>query len=270
MAKRSVARKQNEDEIVQDIITGFNNGLLSTIKIDIKHKNETQKKLTNSIKTNDVTICIGPAGTGKTLLSVAEALILLKTKPNIYKKIKLAKSVIQLKNEELGILYGDEKDKLKFYMMSFMDAFYKLIGEPNTNKLIEAGLIEFEVFGQIRGRSWENTILIVDEFQNITKDNAKTFLTRFSNDTKTIVLGDSGQIDLKHKEDSSLEYLAKSVKNQPEQGVEVIEFDESEIVRHRLTSYFINIFKEPEKPKQEFKPKPKKQTFWEKVKNIFQ
>ena len=158
----------------------------------------------------------------------------------IYKKIKLAKSVIQLRNEELGILPGDEKEKLKFYMMSFMDAFYKLIGEPNTNKLIEAGLIEFEVFGQIRGRSWENTILIVDEFQNITKDNAKTFLTRFSNDTKTIVLGDSGQIDLKHKEDSSLEYLAKSVKSQPEEGVEVVEFDESEIVRHRLTSYFID------------------------------
>mgnify|MGYP003346919708 CR=1 FL=1 len=66
-------------------------------------------------------------------------------------------------------------------------------------------------------------------------------------------------IDLKHKEDSSLEYLAKSVKSQPEEGVEVVEFDESEIVRHRLTSYFIDIFKEPEKPKQEFKPKPKKQ-----------
>ena len=269
MAKRTVAKKKNEDEVLNDIFQGFNNALLSTIKIDIKHKNETQKKLTNSIKTNDVTICTGPAGTGKTLLSVAEALILLKTKPNVYKKIKLVKSIIQLRNEELGILPGDEKEKLKFYMMSFMDAFYKLIGEANTNKLIDAGLIQFEVFGQIRGRSWENTILIVDEFQNITHDNAKTFLTRFSNDTKIIVLGDSGQIDLKHKEDSSLERLANEVKNRPTDGVEVVEFDESEIVRHRLTSYFINIFKEPEKQKHQLQSKPKKLTFWEKVKNFF-
>jgi len=269
MAKKSVVKKKDEDEIVQDIFTGFNNGLLSKIKVDIKHKNETQKKLTNSIKNNDVTICSGPAGTGKTLLSVAEALILLKTKPNIYKKIKLVKSVVQLRNEELGILPGDEKEKLKFYMMSFMDAFYKLIGETNTNKLIEAGLIEFEVFGQIRGRSWENTILIVDEFQNITHDNAKTFLTRFSNDTKTIVLGDSGQIDLKHKEDSSLERLITNVKNSPTEGVEVIEFSESEIVRHRLTSYFIGIFKESEKPKQQIVPKQEKQTLLEQVKKIF-
>ena len=73
MAKKSAARKKNEDEAVQEIFTGFNHALLSTIKIDIKHKNETQKKLTNSIKNNDVTICIGPAGTGKTLMAESMA-----------------------------------------------------------------------------------------------------------------------------------------------------------------------------------------------------
>jgi phosphate starvation-inducible PhoH-like protein len=249
MAKKPVTRKrkktvEEEELLVKEIFEGFSSDILSSIKIDIKHKNETQKKLTNSIKLNDVTICTGPAGTGKTLLSVAEALLLLKTYPKKYKKIQLSKSVTQLRNEELGILPGDEKEKLKFYMMSYMDAFYKLIGKAKTEKLIEAGLIEFEVFGQIRGRSWENSILLVDEFQNITKDNAKTFLTRFSEDTKTIVLGDSGQIDLKNKSDSALSFLVKRVKEMPEEGVDVVEFDESDIVRHRLTSYFINIFKE--------------------------
>jgi phosphate starvation-inducible protein PhoH len=87
--------------------------LLSQIKIDLKHKNEVQKKLTQSIKNGDVTICTGPAGTGKTLLSVAEALILLKTNPDIYHEIKLVKSIVQLKDEDLGTLPGDEKDKLK-------------------------------------------------------------------------------------------------------------------------------------------------------------
>jgi phosphate starvation-inducible PhoH-like protein len=172
--------------------------------------------------------------------------MLLKQYPDIYKEIKLVKSLTQLKNEELGTLPGDEKDKLKFHMMSYLDAFHKLIGEHNTNKLIESGLIKMEVFGAIRGRSFTNAVIIVDEFQNITHDNAKTFLTRFSDNTKVIVLGDSGQIDLKDKRESSLERLANRVKKTPVEGVEVVEFTESDTVRHRLTSYFIKMFNEPE------------------------
>jgi len=159
--------------------------LLSQIKIDLKHKNEIQKKLTLAIKNGDVTICTGPAGTGKTLLSVAEALILLKQNPDKYNEIKLVKSIAQLQEEDMGTLPGDEKDKLKFIMMSFFDAFYKLIGEELTNKLLEAGYIKMEVFGSIRGRSFSNCILLIDEYQNVTHKNSKTFLTRFSENTKT-------------------------------------------------------------------------------------
>jgi len=216
--------------------------LLQNIKLSVKCKNETQKKLIHAIKNNDVTICTGVAGTGKTLISVYEALNLFKLHPETYKEIKLVKSITQLKNEELGTLPGDEKDKLKFHMMSFLDAFHKLIGEDLTNKLIEAGLIKMEVFGAIRGRSFTNSIIIIDEFQNISKDNAKTFLTRFSEDTKVIVLGDSGQIDLKNKKDSALEPLINKVKNKPIEGVGIVVFDKSDVVRHRLTSYFIDVF----------------------------
>jgi phosphate starvation-inducible PhoH-like protein len=216
--------------------------LLSQIKIDIKHKNETQKKLTNSIKTNDVTFCTGPAGTGKTLLSVAEALLLLKNNPEIYREIKLVKSVEQLKGEDLGTLPGDEKDKLKFIMMSYFDAFYKLIGEELTNKLMEAGYIKMEVFGSIRGRSFSNCIIIIDEYQNVRHKNSKTFLTRFSENTKVVALGDTGQIDLKDESDSALEALIEDVKNNPEEGVGVVEFNADEVVRHRLTSYFIKLY----------------------------
>jgi phosphate starvation-inducible PhoH-like protein len=152
-------------------------------------------------------------------------------------------------------------------MMSYLDAFHKLIGEHNTNKLIECGLIKMEVFGAIRGRSFTNAIIIIDEFQNITHDNAKTFLTRFSDNTKVIVLGDSGQIDLKNKKESSLERLANKVKNFPIEGVDVVEFNESETVRHRLTSYFIQMFKEPEEQKVVTKPVrvEKKPNFFEKI-----
>lgn len=238
--------------------------LLTSIKLSIKCKNETQKKLMNAIKDNDVTICTGVAGTGKTLISVYEALTLFKAHPNTYKEIKLVKSITQLKNEELGTLPGDEKDKLKFHMMSFLDAFHKLIGEDLTNKLIESGLIKMEVFGAIRGRSFTNSIIIIDEFQNISKDNGKTFLTRFSEDTKVIVLGDSGQIDLRNKKDSALEPLINKVKNRPTEGVSVVIFDKSDVVRHRLTSYFIDIFEsiteddEPKKVNTEATPKTTK------------
>ena len=225
--------------------------LLSQIKIDLKHKNETQKRLTQSIKNGDVTVCIGPAGTGKTLLSVAEALLLLKTNPDKYHDIKLVKSIVQLKDEDLGTLPGDERDKLKFIMMSFLDAFYQLIGEELTTKLIEVGYIKMEVFGSVRGRSIPNCILLFDEFQNVNDGNAKTLLTRFSENTKVVILGDTNQIDLKRKEDSSLGEIVKMIKSLPqEEGVSIVEFAEEDIVRHRLTKFFVKLFEHPEYKKK--------------------
>ncbi len=253
--------------------------LLSQIKIDLKHKNEVQKKLTQSIKNGDVTICTGPAGTGKTLLSVAEALILLKTNPEIYHEIKLVKSIVQLKDEDLGTLPGDEKDKLKFIMMSFFDAFYKLIGQELTDKLLEVGYIKMEVFGSIRGRSLSNCIVLFDEFQNVTDNNGKTLLTRFSENTKVIALGDSNQVDLKKPESSCLSELVRMAKLHPEEGVNIVEFTEAEVVRHRLTRYFINIFEHEDYKKKRIIPLPKqiepkvivegKSNFLKKIFNFF-
>jgi len=241
--------KKTTTEVVVDKKVSFD--LLSQIKIDIKHKNEIQKKLTQSIKNGDVTICTGPAGTGKTLLSVAEALLLLKNHNDIYHEIKLVKSIINLEGEDLGTLPGDEKDKLKFIMMSFFDAFYKLIGEELTNRLLEAGYIKMEVFGAIRGRSISNAIILFDEFQNVSDRNGKTLLTRFSENTKVIALGDSNQVDLKNPDLSCLKELVRMAKLYPEEGVSVVEFTDAEVVRHRLTRYFINIFEHVDYKKKE-------------------
>jgi phosphate starvation-inducible PhoH-like protein len=255
---KSTITKTNKPKKIESSSTPSNltQDLLSQIKINIKHKNEVQKKLTNSIKTGDVTICTGPAGTGKTILSVAEALLLLKNHPEKYHEIKLVKSIIQLKDEDLGTLPGDEKDKLKFIMMSFFDAFYKLIGEELTEKLLEAGYIKMEVFGAIRGRSLSNCVILFDEFQNVTDNNGKTLLTRFSENTKVIALGDSNQVDLKKPESSCLSELVRMAKLHPEEGVNVIEFTEEDVVRHRLTKYFINIFEHKDYKKKEIKPRP--------------
>jgi phosphate starvation-inducible PhoH-like protein len=259
MTKKTVASKSGSTrttrtkKVANKVEANINlkQDLLSQIKIDLKHKNETQKKLTQSIKNGDVTVCIGPAGTGKTLLSVAEALLLLKTNPDKYHDIKLVKSIVQLKDEDLGTLPGDERDKLKFIMMSFLDAFYQLIGEELTTKLIEVGYIKMEVFGSVRGRSIPNCILLFDEFQNVNDGNAKTLLTRFSENTKVVILGDTNQVDLKRKEDSSLGELVRMVKLLPqEEGVSVIEFAEEDIVRHRLTKFFVKLFEHPEYKKK--------------------
>ena len=247
---KATTSRTKKTETTESAIKENKANLLSQIKIDIKHKNETQKKLTQAIKNNDITICTGPAGTGKTLLSVAEALILLKQNPDKFHEIKLVKSIAQLQEEDMGTLPGDEKDKLKFIMMSFIDAFYKLIGEELTTKLFDAGYIKMEVFGSIRGRSFANCILLIDEYQNVTHKNSKTFLTRFSEDTKTILLGDTGQIDLKKESESALELLVEDIKETPEEGVAVVEFTIEDVVRHRLTMYFIKLYENRKKKEQ--------------------
>jgi phosphate starvation-inducible PhoH-like protein len=268
VARRTTSTTETPRKTRTKVSTDKHVDIISLIKLDIKHKNETQKKLSLSIKENDVTVCTGSAGTGKTYISVFEALLLLKNNSDIYREIKLVKSITQLKNEDIGTLPGDAVEKMKFHMMSYLDAFYKLIGEELTTKLIDAGYIKFEVFGAIRGRSFSNAIILVDEFQNISHDNAKTFLTRFGDNTKIIILGDSGQIDIRNKNESSLERLSKRVQNKPINGVGVVEFSDADIVRHRLTSYFIDIFDDSDKPKPtnipkvESTPKPKKDSLF--------
>lgn len=262
-------------DVDSDIVVSKKEDLLGQIRIDLKHKNEVQKKLTQAIKKDEVVLCTGPAGTGKTLLSVAEALILLKNNSDKYHEIKLVKSIVQLKDEDLGTLPGDEKDKLKFIMMSFLDSFYKLIGEELTTKLINAGYIKMEVFGSIRGRSLSNCIILFDEFQNVTDNNGKTLLTRFAENTKVIALGDSNQVDLKNPESSCLFELVRMAKLFPEEGVSVVEFTENEVVRHRLTRYFIQIFENEEYKKKIVPIKvinqkvPRKKTFLDKLADFF-
>jgi phosphate starvation-inducible PhoH-like protein len=216
---------------------------LNGIKINVIPKTENQKKLVDAINKNDVTLVIGPAGSGKTFIACAQALKLLKEHPDKYKKILLVKSITQLKDENIGALPGELDSKLQFILASYMDSFYKLIGEGLTKNLIELGIIKFELLGSIRGRSFSNVILISDEHQNISIDNSRTLLTRISDDTKYIIMGDGEQVDLKNKKDSSLEFIAQKMEGNIVEGVGVVRMLDSDIVRHKLTSYFLNLFR---------------------------
>jgi phosphate starvation-inducible PhoH-like protein len=175
--------------------------------IKIIAKNDSQKKLINSIKNNEITICAGPPGTGKTFVAVGFALSLLRKSGNRYKKIYLVKSVTALKGEELGFLKGDFKEKIDPFMWSFYINMEKVILESSMKSLIEKEIIRPFPLAYMRGASLDDCIIIADEMQNVTLDNSRTLLTRIGSNTKLILLGDTNQIDMKNKHESSLEIL---------------------------------------------------------------
>ena len=191
------------------------------IKYDIKAvaKNESQKELINSIKNNEITICQGKPGSGKTYLAVLYALSLLQKKDNKFTKIYLVKSVQPTKNEEIGFLKGTWQEKVEPFMWSFYINIEKIIGRANLDLLIENKIIEPLPIAYIRGFSVDNTILILDESQNLTFDVSKTILTRIGENSKFIMLGDVKQVDLKNKSESALSNVIKMFKNVESIGV---------------------------------------------------
>lgn len=232
--------------------------LLQNIRLSVKCKNETQKNLINTIKTNDVTICTGPAGTGKTFLSCYESINQLKNN-NLINKIVIVKSVTTLKNEEIGFLKGSLEEKMEPFVYSFIKNFEKIIGLDLTNKLKGENIIEVLPIAYMRGINIDNAVVIIDEVQNISIDNIRTILTRLGENSKMILLGDINQIDMKYKKDSALEFLINNFKNTSDIGL--IEFNNSEIIRHPLIIKIEEVFNNYDKSNNVFKaniPKPPK------------
>jgi phosphate starvation-inducible PhoH-like protein len=193
----------------ETIITRVKEGISELIPNDIKilARNESQKNLINSIKNNEITICAGRAGTGKTYVAIAYALSLLRKPTNRYKKIYFVKSVITLKGEELGFLKGDLKEKIDPFMWSFYINMEKLILESSMKTLIANNVIIPFPLAYMRGATLDDCIIIADEMQNVTLDNSLTLLTRIGSNCKLILLGDINQIDMKDKSESSLETI---------------------------------------------------------------
>ena len=211
--------------------------------IKIVSKNDSQKKLINSIKNNEITICAGPAGTGKTYVAMAYALSLLRKLNNRFKKIYLVKSVTTLKNEEVGFLKGDLKEKIEPVMWSFYLNMEKLILNNTIKTLIEKDIIRPFPLAYMRGTSLDDCIIIADEMQNVSLDNSRTLLTRIGSNSKIILLGDINQIDIKNKKESSLEILLDIFNNVSNVGV-IKMSEEDTNIRNPLINIVENKFKE--------------------------
>jgi phosphate starvation-inducible PhoH-like protein len=244
MSKRKYKEIPEEEIIQMEQYLNRNNieedKLFSTISINVKCKSENQKKLVNSIKQNEITICSGLPGSGKTFLSCAEALKLVKNKSK-YKRIILIKSIVPLKNEEIGHLPGDLKEKMAPIMESFTDNIRKIVGRSRMEKLMELGIIEIVPIAFARGRSIDNSIILIDEAQNISMDNIRTLMTRIGNNSKMVIMGDARQKDIKNKKDSSLETVLEKFKFVG--GFGTVELrDPEDVVRNPIIKVIEDVF----------------------------
>jgi phosphate starvation-inducible PhoH-like protein len=208
----------------------------------LKCKNKTQKDLTNLIETKDIVIAEGPAGVGKSYVTVAKALEILKSTNNKITKIIVSKPAVEA-DEEHGFIPGTIREKMDPHIASTMDNFDELIGKQNRLTLEELGFLEVQPLAFIRGKSIKNTILLMEEVQNMTSRQVKTLLTRIGENSKFVLSGDLEQSDkFKNPKQSGLYDAINRHKNISEIGF--ITFTEDEIVRHPIISKILANYKE--------------------------
>lgn len=220
MASRT--KKTEKKDEIKDILS---------IK-ELKCKTEKQKELVKSIRKKEITICSGSAGTGKTFVTLNTALRLLNEG---YKKIILCKSVTSIPEEEIGFLKGNVEQKMEPFIMSYVGNLNKMIPEGVAERLFEEKYIEVLPLAYIRGLSIDDSVIILDECQNITMNIFKSVVTRIGEHSKMIFLGDCEQVDFKtdkKKQQSALQYITKIFSG--EDYVGVIEFGPEDCVRNPI------------------------------------
>ena len=214
----------------------------------VKAKTLGQWNYIDAIRRNAITIGIGPAGTGKTYLAVALAVKALKNKE--VERIILTRPAVEA-GEKLGFLPGDMQDKVDPYLRPLYDALYDMLGNETFQKYVTRGTIEVAPLAYMRGRTLNDAFIILDEAQNTTPEQMKMFLTRFGFGSKMVITGDVTQIDLPGGKKSGLKQAAYILRNTP--GIGIVNFGESDVVRHEIVGAVIRAYEEYEKHKREKK-----------------
>ena len=203
----------------------------------IKAKTHGQKTYVNAIKNNTVTFGIGPAGTGKTFLAVAMAATAFREKQ--INRIILTRPAVEA-GEKLGFLPGDLQNKVDPYLRPLYDSLYEIMGVETYQKYLEKGMIEIAPLAYMRGRTLDDSFIILDEAQNTTPEQMKMFLTRIGFGSKAVVTGDITQIDLPGDKKSGLKEVIKILKDV--KGIEFVHLTEKDVVRHELVQRIIKAY----------------------------
>lgn len=207
----------------------------------VKPKTLGQRKYLDAIKNNTITIGVGPAGTGKTYLAVAEAVSAFRSKK--VNRIILTRPAVEA-GERLGFLPGDLQQKIDPYLRPLYDALFDMLGAENFQKCQERGDIEVAPLAYMRGRTLDDSFIILDEAQNTTSEQMKMFLTRLGFNSKAVVTGDITQIDLPDGKKSGLKDAVKILKNI--EDIAIIKLSDRDVVRHRLVQEIIKAYERSE------------------------
>lgn len=220
----------------------------------IRPKTLGQKRYLDAIRSNDVVFGIGPAGTGKTYIAMANAVKAFKEKE--VNRIILTRPAVEA-GESLGFLPGDLQMKVDPYLRPLYDALFEILGQDAFQKYLEKGLIEVAPLAYMRGRTLDNAYVILDEAQNSTNEQMKMFLTRLGYGSKAIITGDVTQIDLPRGKQSGLKTVLKILDGV--KGIEMIRLGRNDIVRHPLVQRIIDAYDrfDREKEKQDEKSESK-------------
>jgi phosphate starvation-inducible protein PhoH and related proteins len=225
--------------------------LYGTKGAPIKPKTVNQQRLVELVKDNDLVFALGPAGTGKTYISVAMAVKALKNKA--VKKIIITRPAVEA-GENLGFLPGDLKEKIDPYLRPIYDALNDMIPFEKLQYYMEREIIEIAPLAYMRGRTLNNAFILLDEAQNTTPMQMKMFLTRMGPDSKMIITGDASQVDLPGKQRSGLKEAIRILRRV--KGIGFMELTEKDVVRHRLVRDIIDAYqKDMKEAPAEEKPK---------------
>ena len=231
----------------EDKTFDFDDVVISTARGKvIKCKTLGQKDYINSIRKNDIVFGIGPAGTGKTYLAMAMAIKAFKNRE--VNRIILTRPAVEA-GEKLGFLPGDLQEKVDPYLRPLYDALHDIMGIEVFQKNMEKGLIEVAPLAYMRGRTLNDSYIILDEAQNTTPEQMKMFLTRLGFGSKVIVTGDVTQIDLPKGKSSGLKTVMEILEGV--NGIDFIYFNEKDVVRHKLVQDIIKAYEKYETNKED-------------------
>ena len=211
----------------------------------IKPKTLGQQKYVESIRKNTIVISIGPAGTGKTYLAVAEAVAAFRE--HRVNRIIITRPAVEA-GEKLGFLPGDLQQKVDPYLRPIYDALYDMLGPESFQRYQERGNIEVAPLAYMRGRTLDDSFIILDEAQNTTPEQMKMFLTRLGFNSKMVVTGDITQIDLPDAKKSGLLEASKVLKGVDD--IEIIKFTQKDIVRHQLVQRIVKAYEKYDEQKR--------------------